>query len=88
MEIPAMGMLFGDTESPMLETCLALTETFSPYQLNPLEKMELPTTAEEIRERTSELGFSTAFMREMRAIAYSKKIIENDWSKFDVSETG
>jgi len=46
--------------------------------LHPLEKMELPTTAEEIRERTTELGFSTAFMREMRAIAFSKKIIEND----------
>lgn len=56
--------------------------------LHPLERTELPTTAEQIRERTSELGFSTAFMREMRAIAFSKKITGNDWSKSGASKTG
>jgi len=47
--------------------------------VQPLVRQELPTTAEEIRKRTVELGFSTAFLREMRAIAFSKQRIDNDW---------
>ena len=47
--------------------------------LHPLERPDTPTTAEEIQQRTSELSFSTAFLREMRAIAFSKKYIESDW---------
>jgi NTE family protein len=46
--------------------------------LHPLEINETPTTAEQIQERASELSFNSAFLREMRAIAFSKKMIEND----------
>ncbi len=47
--------------------------------LHPLERLDTPTTAEEIQARASELSFNTAFLREMRAIAFSKKYIESDW---------
>jgi NTE family protein len=47
--------------------------------VHPLEINEMPVTAEEIQQRTSELSFNTAFLREMRAIAFSKKIIDKDW---------
>ncbi len=47
--------------------------------LQPLEVEETPVTAEEIQERTSTLSFNSAFLREMRAIAFSKKMIEKDW---------
>jgi Predicted esterase of the alpha-beta hydrolase superfamily len=47
--------------------------------LHPLETSNIPTTAEEIRQRASELSFNTAFLREMRAIAFSKEIISGYW---------
>jgi NTE family protein len=47
--------------------------------VHPLEIDKMPVTAEEIQQRTSELSFNTAFLREMRAIAFSKKIIDKDW---------
>lgn len=46
--------------------------------LHPLEIKETPVTAERIQERASELGFNAAFLREMRAIAISKKMIEKE----------
>lgn len=47
--------------------------------LHPLEIDTTPVTAEEIQERSSQLNFNTAFLREMRAIAFSKKMIDKDW---------
>jgi len=47
--------------------------------LHPLKTSNLPTTAEEIRQHTSDLSFNTAFLREMRAIAFSKEIISGYW---------
>ena len=47
--------------------------------VQPLEIDEIPTTVEEIQNRTSELGFNSAFLREMRAIAFSKKMVEKEW---------
>ncbi|MEJ2094127.1 MAG: hypothetical protein P8X93_02835 [Gammaproteobacteria bacterium] len=35
--------------------------------------------AEDIQARASELSFNSAFLREMRAIAFSKKMIDKDW---------
>ena len=37
--------------------------------LNPLTRSETPHTAEDIRDRVSELGFNSTFLREMRMIA-------------------
>ena len=47
--------------------------------IQPLEIDKMPVTADEIQQRTSELSFNTAFLREMRAIAFSKKMIDKDW---------
>lgn len=47
--------------------------------LQPLEIEETPTTAEAIQQRTSDLGFNAAFLREMRAISFSKKLINKSW---------
>jgi NTE family protein len=47
--------------------------------IHPLEITEMPVTADEIQQRTSDLSFNTAFLREMRAIAFSKKMIDKDW---------
>ncbi len=47
--------------------------------VQPLERKELPTSADAIRMRAAELSFNTAFLREMRAIAFSKEQIERDW---------
>ena len=47
--------------------------------IHPLEIDKMPVTAEEIQQRTSDLSFNTAFLREMRAIAFSKKMINKDW---------
>lgn len=47
--------------------------------VQPLERPDLPMTAEAIRMRAAELSFNTAFLREMRAIAFSKEQIEQDW---------
>ena len=47
--------------------------------LFPLLREEIPFTADEINMRTSELSFNNTFLREMRAIAFSKEQIKNDW---------
>lgn len=47
--------------------------------LQPLERPELPTTADAIRMRATELSFNTTFLREMRAIAFSKQYIDRAW---------
>ena len=47
--------------------------------LQPLQTEETPKTADEIQERASEISFNTAFLREMRAIAYCKNMIKKDW---------
>lgn len=47
--------------------------------VQPLQRKDLPMTAEAIRMRATELSFNTAFLREMRAIAFSKENIDTDW---------
>lgn len=41
--------------------------------LQPMERTPLPTTSQAIADRVAELGFQTAFMREMRAIILMQK---------------
>jgi len=47
--------------------------------VNPLTRDEVPTTADEIRARMSEIAFNANFMREMRAITFSKRFIRQSW---------
>lgn len=44
-----------------------------------LDKNIAPTTTEEIHERVSDINFNAAFLREMRAIAFSKNMISGNW---------
>ena len=47
--------------------------------IHPQEIADTPSTAGEMRERTADLGFNTAFLREMRAIAFCKNMLAGDW---------
>ncbi|MGI9500983.1 MAG: patatin-like phospholipase family protein [Geminicoccaceae bacterium] len=44
--------------------------------INPLERKELPTTAPEIFNRINEISFNSSLMREMRAIAFVTRLID------------
>ncbi len=46
--------------------------------INPLERQELPTTAFEIMNRVNEISFNSSLMREMRAISFVTKMIDDD----------
>lgn len=47
--------------------------------VHPLQREELPDTPESIQARFSEIAFSASFLREMRAIAFSKRYIKQNW---------
>ncbi|MGI9405613.1 MAG: patatin-like phospholipase family protein, partial [Hyphomicrobiaceae bacterium] len=44
--------------------------------VNPLERKELPTTAPEIFNRINEISFNSSLMREMRAISFVTRLID------------
>lgn len=45
--------------------------------INPIERPELPTTASEILNRVNEISFNSSLMREMRAVAFVSKLIDD-----------
>jgi len=45
--------------------------------INPRERAELPTTAAEIMNRVNEISFNSSLMREMRAISFVTKLIDD-----------
>ena len=45
--------------------------------INPLERKKLPTTAHEIFDRINEISFNSSLMREMRAIAFVTRLIDD-----------
>ena len=44
--------------------------------VNPLERPKLPTTAPEIFDRINEISFNSSLMREMRAIAFVARLVD------------
>ncbi len=46
--------------------------------INPLERKKLPTSAPEIFDRMNEISFNSSLMREMRAIAFVTKLIDDE----------
>src|SRR3546814_10719976 len=44
-------------------------------QINPLQRPELPTTAQEILDRVNEITFNSSLMREMRAVHFVNRLI-------------
>ncbi len=65
---PALYPLFYQTES----TDLII------IHLNPLYREEIPTTAPAIMNRLNEISFNDSLLKELRAIAFVKKLIEHD----------
>lgn len=49
--------------------------------INPMEREELPTSAPDIMNRMNEISFNSSLLKEMRAIAFVKKLIEKDMLK-------
>lgn len=49
--------------------------------INPLVRETIPKTASEITNRINEISFNSSLMREMRAVAFVTKMIENHWIK-------
>jgi NTE family protein len=47
-------------------------------QINPIQVEEVPTSAPEIVDRMNELSFNSSLMREMRAIAFVKKLLREE----------
>jgi NTE family protein len=45
--------------------------------INPIERNKLPTTASEIFDRMNEISFNSSLMREMRAVAFVTKLIDD-----------
>lgn len=46
--------------------------------LNPMERSDVPTTANAILNRINEISFNSSLMREMRAIAFVTKLIDEE----------
>ncbi|MBI3708772.1 MAG: patatin-like phospholipase family protein [Proteobacteria bacterium] len=51
--------------------------------INPMTRPSLPKTATEIMNRLNEISFNSSLMREMRAIAFVSRLIENGQLKGD-----
>ena len=49
--------------------------------INPMEREELPTSSAGIMDRLNEITFNSSLLKEMRAIAFVTKLIEEDWLK-------
>jgi len=54
--------------------------------INPVERPKVPITAPEIFNRINEISFNSSLLKELRAIAFVKKLIENDMLKDGYTE--
>lgn len=49
--------------------------------VNPIERKDVPDQPQEVMERLNEITFNASLLREMRAIAFVQKLLEEDWLK-------
>ncbi len=49
--------------------------------INPLRREEIPRTAMDIENRLNEITFNASLLKELRAIAFVIKLLEEDWIK-------
>lgn len=49
--------------------------------INPIERTELPTTAEEISNRINEISFNASLIKELRAVFFVQKLMDEGWIK-------
>ena len=68
---PALYPLFYETTSSDLIL----------IHLNPLFREEIPTTAPAIMNRINEISFNASLLKELRAVAFVKKLVEHDMIK-------
>jgi NTE family protein len=73
----------GYTGNPALYPLFYQTETRDVViiHLNPLYREEIPTTAPAIMNRINEISFNDSLLKELRAVAFVKKLIEHDMIK-------
>ena len=50
--------------------------------INPLRRAKLPTTASDIMNRINEISFNSSLMREMRAISFVTKLVDDSPDEF------
>lgn len=55
----------------------ALPRDIVVININPLEREELPTTPQQIQNRLNEISFNTSLLRELRAIDFVQRLLEN-----------
>jgi len=61
---------------PLIEQSVA--DDLLLVQINPIERTDLPTRANDILERISEVTFNASLLKEMRSIALLKQLIEDE----------
>ncbi|MEZ5922651.1 MAG: patatin-like phospholipase family protein [Parvularculaceae bacterium] len=49
--------------------------------VNPIERQKLPVTAPEIMNRINEISFNSSLLRELRAISFVHKLLDEGWLK-------
>lgn len=49
--------------------------------VNPLERGDIPTSAPEIANRVNEISFNSSLLRELRAISFVHKLLDDGWIK-------
>ncbi len=54
--------------------------------INPIVRPQLPVSAAEIQNRLNEITFNSSLLRELRAIAFVTKLIEQGWLKDEYRE--
>jgi NTE family protein len=70
---PALFPLFYETKS----------RDIMIVHINPIERDNTPTSAPEIMNRVNEISFNSSLLKEMRAVAFVKKLLEHDMLKDD-----
>ena len=68
---PALFPLFYETD----------TRDVMIVHINPMERNETPQSAHDITNRINEISFNSSLLKELRSIAFVKKLIENDMLK-------
>lgn len=68
---PALYPLFYETDS----------RDVIIVHINPVERQEVPTEAKDIMNRINEITFNSSLLKELRAIAFVKKLVEHDMLK-------
>ena len=68
---PALYPLFYHTD----------TDDMMIIHINPIKREEVPKTAPQIYNRINEISFNSSLLRELRAISFIQKLVEEGWIK-------